>query len=432
MFSFFYNLALACLLLLALPKMLWQCWRTGKYRGTWLARLGFKLPKISRTCTPIVWVHAVSLGETRAILPLLHRLMKEGGFSIVISSTTATGHAEALRSLPEALAHFYLPFDFSWVMRRWMRRIAPKRVILAESDFWYHWLLAAKKEGAKVSLVNGKVSERSARRFQHFPFFTRRLFSHFDHLCVQNEEYRQRWIAMGISPERMTVTGNLKWDVSVPRLSSEERIAWKQSLGIMEGDRVLVIGSTHADEELPLLESLKPLKEAIASLKILWVPRHPERFKEVEALLKEHGWGVGTYSDSRSLEAPIVLVDAMGVLNRCYQVAEVAIVAGSFTAKVGGHNILEPIMFGVPVLFGPQMHSQQELRDLVLKGKAGSEVTFSSVASAVSELMKDPDKHKAISQAGKALLEQMRGATDRTYTQMNSKVGNLAKPTPQI
>lgn len=420
MFSIFYNFVLMLLLLLALPRMLWQYWRYGKYRGTWLIRLGLRLPKLKENSRPIVWVHAVSLGETRAILPLIHRLSKEEAFSIVISSTTSTGHAEALRSIPEAIAHFYLPFDFSWVMRRLMRRIRPKMVLLAESDFWYQWLSAAKKEGAKIILVNGKVSVRSAHRFRRCFFFTRRLFSHFDHLCIQNDCYLQRWISMGIPQEKMTITGNLKWDVSVPKMSPEAMAEWKQSLGIMPEDRVLVIGSSHADEELPLLEALQSLKEEIANLKILWVPRHPERFKEVEAMLKTHGWGMRTYLHPNPPQAPIVLIDVMGMLNHCYQIAEVAIVAGSFTSLVGGHNILEPIMFGVPVLFGPHMHTQQELREVVLRGNAGTEVTLDTVAAAVKKLLQHPIDYQAMSHAGLALQELMKGATDRTLQKINS------------
>src|SRR5579862_10058779 len=188
MFSLIYNLALFLLAIIALPKLLWQCIMHGKYRQSLKGRLGITLPNF----TPIqgkevIWIHAVSMGETRAVIPLDRKIQQAyPNVSIVISTTSETGHAEAKRSMAQADAHFILPIDFSWTIRRLLKHLQPSRLILCESDFWYHLLQKSKEKGVRIDLINGKVSERSCRRFQKFGFFTRKLFTHFDHLCVQS------------------------------------------------------------------------------------------------------------------------------------------------------------------------------------------------------------------------------------------------------
>lgn len=423
MFSFFYDTALLILALIALPKILWQCVVKGKYRKSLGSRLGLKIPTLPND-KKVIWIHAVSMGETRAVIPFF-RLVREKfpDALIVISSTTETGYAEARLSIPEASAHFFLPLDFSWVVRRVMKKIHPDTLVLCESDFWYHLISKAEARGASVLLINGKVSEHSVKRFKLFGSFSRKLFSPFQHLCVQSERFRQRFVAIGIDPKKITVTGNLKFDATPKTLTPAELQAWKEELGIKEKDRVIVIGSSHAPEEEWLLGALDNFSRQIPDLKVLLVPRHPERFAEVATQVKLQGWTVSTYSNRHNKigDERIVLIDSMGLLNTCYQVAEIAIVAGSFIDTVGGHNIFEPILLGVPVLFGPYMHNQLDLEDLVLNSNAGKQVSIEQLPTALSNLLSDPHAYGTLKQSCLKLGKEVQGSALRTYNTLESQ-----------
>jgi 3-deoxy-D-manno-octulosonic-acid transferase len=416
MFSLFYNVALFLLALLALPKLLWQWWVLGKYRESLGERLGLKLPPFLAE-KKVIWIHAVSMGETRAVIPLFKKIKAmhpEAAF--VISSTTETGHAEAKRSMPDATLHIFLPFDFSWIIRRTIARLHPDVLIFVESDFWFHLIEGVKKQGGRVLLVNGKVSERSAKRFCKVPFFTRRLFSKMDHLCVQSPLFLERFAKMGVPAQKMTATGNLKFDAALKHLDPQELQHFRNELGIQPHDRVVVIGSTHAPEEEWLLSALDAVWKQIAQLKVILVPRHPERFGPVAEQIRARGLTLSTYSErsKQTGDERIVLIDAMGLLITCYQLAEVAIVAGSFTDKVGGHNVFEPVLLGIPVLFGPHMHTQNDLVNLVLQGHAGKQVSLSDLPDTLLTWLSNDQERTTYAKNCKKLSLETAGSVDRT------------------
>ncbi len=415
MFSIIYDLGLCLIAILALPKLLWQWLVLGKYRESLSARLGFSLPSFSpKAGQQVIWIHAVSMGETRAVIPLF-RLIREAfpNAAIVLSTTTETGHAEAKRSMPEAEAHFFLPLDFSWVIKRLFNRIRPTTLILCESDFWHHLLSIAKKRNVRVALVNGKISERSCNRFRKFPFLSRRIFSHFDILCVQSDLYRDRFLSMGIPSEKLLTTGNLKFDAPAKKMDASQLKPLRDALRIAPADRVLVIGSTHAKEEDWLLGIISSVWEVIPNLKVLLVPRHPERFNEVFQLIKERGFACSRYTDMT--DEKFVLIDTMGLLNQCYQIADVAIVGGSFVTHVGGHNIFEPVLLNVPVFFGPYMHGQPELKDLILNARAGKELSLEKLPGALIEILQNPQIHSQYVEACKKLAHSVQGSSQRTF-----------------
>lgn len=415
MFSLFYNLCLAILALFALPKLLWQWGVLGKYRESLRARLGFSLPNfIPKKGQQVIWLHAVSMGETRALVPLFHLIRNAcPNAAIVISTTTETGHAEAKRSMPQAQAHFFLPLDFSWIIRRLLNHIRPTTLILCESDFWYHLLKIAKEKQVLITLVNGKISERSCRRFQKVPFFTRRIFGNFDVLCVQSERHRERFLTLGISPEKIHVTGNLKLDASPQKMSIVESQALKERLGIQE--QVLVIGSTHAPEEELILSALQSVWEKLPHLKVLIVPRHPERFTEVANLFQQKKIPFQRFSQEKNHNHRLILIDAMGLLTQCYQIANLAFVGGSFVSHVGGHNIFEPVLYGVPTLFGPHLHSQLDLRELVLNAQAGKETSLDELPQTLLEFLSNPSLRQKHIQACHQLTHSVQGTAARTF-----------------
>jgi 3-deoxy-D-manno-octulosonic-acid transferase len=421
MFKFFYDLALILLALIALPKLIWDWFKLGKYRESLSQRLGITpLPFDLTPFNQVIWIHAVSMGETRAVISLFRLLKKQHPHAaILISSTTETGHAEAKRSMPEAEGHFFLPLDFSWVMKRVMRQIDPDLLILVESDFWYNLVSVAKKAGAQVAVVNGKVSERSAKRFTTFSLFTHRLFSNIDLLCVQSQRFADRFREMGIPASKIGVTGNLKFDAAPQKMSSSEKELFKKELGVSEKDRVIVIGSTHTAEEEMLLSALEPLWEKFPSLKIILVPRHPERFDSVAAFLeKKYSWSRFSQPDQK--KGKVILIDAMGQLNRCFQISEIAIIGGSFVEGIGGHNIFEPVLLHVPVLFGPHMEGQRDLVDLVLSGHAGKQVNLSELATTVSLWLTNHNEWQHIVHACDRLSHQVQGSLQRTFSALTS------------
>jgi len=295
--------------------------------------------------------------------------------------------------------------------------VKPDLVILVEGEFWYNWLRLLKKENARIVLVNGKISAKSANRFSYFGKMKDLLFSLVDFYAVQNIEYKRRFLSLGVMERKIAVTGNLKFDFTSKVLTPDEKRQWMEKLGIKIDDYVLVIGSTHEGEEEGILFAIRKLWDKIPNLKVLLVPRHPERFMQVRSLLEKQSIPFAVYTDqTEKTSAKIILIDAMGILSTCYQIAKIAIVAGSYTPKVGGHNILEPLEFGVPLIFGPHMHSQKELKSMVLDHHAGLQIELADLENVLWNLINDHQTYQALSRAGLDLLKQVKGVSSSTWS----------------
>lgn len=377
-----YDLFLLGYVLVSLPRAL--------RKGASLKRLGFSLPQKEAD----VWIQSVSVGETKAASTLLPHMQ---GLSISASTTTETGFAEAQRSLPGMDEYFLLPIDFSWNMRRLVKRLRPKLLILVENSFWYHLLFYAKKGGASVVLVNGRLSLRSFRRLKQFPFVARALFSRIDFLCVQDEEYRARFLSLGVPEEKIAVTGNIKFDIA-----AQPKRVWN----FPESAFVVTLASTHGDEEKLLIAALRA--QQIPGLKILVAPRHPNRFSEVEKLCN------GKLSQLRGDE-DVILVDAMGILSSCYAQSHVAVVGGSFVQGIGGHDIFEPVRNGAVPFFGPFMENQQQMTHLILGADVGFQGDISAVVCEISRLAADRAALSEKKKRGEALTQKVIGSSLRTW-----------------
>lgn len=415
--SLIYEISLILVGLVALPKFIYELIFKGKYRKSLLKRFGSGFPLIKKGERPLVWIHAVSLGETKAVSALAKKIRSELKNPIIVfSTTTETGYVEACRSIT-ADYHVYLPFDFGWVIKPIMRRTAPDILILCESDFWYNFISSAKKAGAYIALVNGKISTRSLDRFKKIPFFAKPLFNSIDLLCVQSNLYRLRFEALGISPEKIAVTGNMKFDGDYSKLPATQLAAWRRELGIQPEDPVLVVGSSHNPEEALILKVMTQVWQKCPNLKVMIVPRHPERFNEVAGILQKNNINFRRLSQKSTDNSnmPVILIDAMGLLRKCYQLADIAIVAGSYTSKVGGHNILEPSWYGVPVIFGPHMQSQPDLLELVKEYRAGLQVSIDELPDVLVNLLNQPNECKVLGDAGLRLADDVHGATGKTW-----------------
>jgi len=411
MILFLYQLFLALGFLFYLPKLLFR----KKSGPTLKDRFGLIPKEFQKSGSTLIWIHAVSLGETKAIAPLARMLKEHYGSEVqfVVSSGTATGRAEVKKAIPFCDFSLYLPLDFSWIMKPLVSRLKPDLVLISETDLWMNFLTQCKKQGARCFIVNGKLSERSCHRYESVPFWCHRLFSQFDHIGAQSQHYKDRYLRLGIPEERISVTGNLKLDHVHP--PSPDLQEWKESLGFSETDQILVLGSTHDPEERWFLELLDGLWNVMPELKVVLVPRHPERFEVVAELLGECGQPFKRYSCPSDAPFRILLVDAMGVLKKCYQISDVSLVAGSYVDKVGGHNILEPSEYGKPVIFGPCMATQPELLELCLAYEAGLQVPMQDLSETLKSLFNQSERREQLGQNGIRLIQDHRGATQRTF-----------------
>lgn len=411
-FSILYDLILTCITIVSLPRILYQYFRKKKYKKSFFKRFGYQFPEVDKNNKPLIWVHAVSVGETRAIVNLCKELKDE--YTLLISSVTETGHGEALRSLPFANYHVYLPFDFKFVIQPIVEKVRPDVVILSETDLWFHFLQSAKNIQAKILVVNAKISEKSLKRLQKFEFFSKRLFSFVDFFAVQDEIYRKRFLSLKIPESKLFLTGNLKFDQNDLGLDEKLLKLFKDRLGIKHQDKIIVFGSTHDPEESLILDIFEKMCLKYPLLKFILVPRHPERFNIVEKEILKRKIPYDRFSKVETCKERLLLIDQMGMLRDCYQVATIAVVAGSFTEKVGGHNILEPLFYGVPVVFGPFMHSQLELLNLVKTSFAGIQVDQDSLEPVLERLLENPEECRALSEQGLKLISGVNGSTKRT------------------
>lgn len=405
-----YTVALLFYLLIFLPKFLFARLCHGKYKKNFIARLTGKGP--IATSFPVIWFHAVSVGETRALtafIPFVRQAYPDA--FLFVSTVTDTGLAVA-EKIPEANACAHLPIDLPWVATRFVRRLKPDLLVLVEGDYWFHLINKVKQRGGKVIVISGKLSHKSMQRYARTSFFSRPLFDLIDHFCLQNEQYKKRFRFLAIPEEKMTIAGNLKFDLAQSMLSLTEKKSLQHQLGITDLDDLIVVGSTHAKEEKALIDRLHPWLKKYPRLKVLFLPRHPERFAEVAQLLREAPFEHTIVSRETSTTARMILVDRMGILSSCYQLAMFAIVGGSYFPGVGGHDIFEPVKFGIPVLFGPYMHTQKEFVELIIQAQAGDQTNLENLSPMIGHLLAHPKERQKRSEQGKQLAHQMRGTAN--------------------
>jgi 3-deoxy-D-manno-octulosonic-acid transferase len=420
LFFVLYTFFLHLLAFFTFPYFLYQRIKTGKYKNSIKSRLGLNIPKIDKGQKYLIWVHAVSVGETKAIKPLVKLIRKDKPDAIIVfSNITETGHREALEGLREYIDHaLFLPFDLPYIIKPIVHSIKPNLVLITETDFWYHFQSAAKECGADIITVNGKLSEKSLKRYSILPWLTAPIFHSLDFICVQSASYKRRFLELGIPPDHLEVTGNLKLDDIYDELSKTEEIALKNRLGLSNEDKLLVIGSTHDNEEKLILNEIKKVWRRWPNLKVLLVPRHPERFNLVASLLDKQLLPFARWSKDEkfTFDVKIMLVDTMGVLRNLYQISDIALVAGSFTDKVGGHNLLEPSWYSKPVIWGPYIYSQRDFAALINQKEAGLCIDYDDIASTVHKLLSFPEISKEMGKQGKKIFDEAKGATERTWS----------------
>jgi 3-deoxy-D-manno-octulosonic-acid transferase len=419
MILFFYNLALLAALVVGAPWWLFRIAATQKYREGLRERLGMIRPELIRLSRerPVIWVHAVSVGEVLAISRLVKTLDAAlPGYFIVISTTTRTGQALA-RERFGAERVFYCPLDLPWAVRTYLKALQPRLLVLAETEFWPNLLSTCYRRGIPVAVVNARVSDRSWPRYRRLRRHWRPFLSRLSCVLAQSETDAERLKAIGCLPQRVTVSGNLKFDVRI----AEEAEATLQLKALAQGLRFVVAGSTLEGEEAALLEAWPRLLEADPQLAMVLAPRHPERFGAVAALLDKSGVAWVRRSDWRAQmeeiiqplkPGTIVLLDTIGELASVYSLASVAFVGGSLI-PAGGHNPLEPAQFGVPIVMGPHYVNFRAITEDLLAHQAVRIAARGELAAVLIELLQEPSVAQAMGSRARQVFSSQAGATGR-------------------
>jgi 3-deoxy-D-manno-octulosonic-acid transferase len=410
-----YSVLLAAGLILTLPYWLVQMSRHGKYRAGFAERLGRIPPRLRVDLSaPTIWVHAVSVGEVMAISQLIAELRRRlPAYRIVVSTTTDTGQRLARKHLsPEDV--FYCPMDFAFAIRPYLRRLRPQLVVIAETELWPNFFRLAHAHGARLAIVNARISDRSWPGYRRFRFLLKRILRSVDLVLAQTEEDRRRLAQLGAPEARLHTTGNLKFDVpapALPPLVDSLRKAFTES----GATPVLVCGSTVDEEEPLLLRAFENILASYPQAVMILAPRHPERFDEVSRLLER----LGIRFFKRSLWAGeavaggVLLVDTIGELAALYSLADIAFVGGSLVPR-GGHNIIEPAQHGVAIMVGPHTDDFRDIVRLFQGQDALRVVGPAELPLVFMELISNASARAALGQRAAAILRSQTGATVRT------------------
>ena len=411
-----YTLGLALWLLLGTPVWLWQMRRHGKHRAGLRARLG-RVPERLRhhRKAPIFWVHAVSVGEVLAISGLVGQLRAcHPRARVVVSTVTDTGQMLA-RQRFGAENVFYFPLDFAFAIGSYLEALRPPLVVLAETEFWPNFLRLAHASGARVAVVNARISDRSFPGYRRVRRWLGRVLQNVDLLLAQTEQDRERLLAIGAPAERVRVAGNLKFDVPAPEPPPIVQ-QLRSALELAEASPVIVAGSTVEGEEPLLLRAFETVLTRHPRAVMILAPRHPERFHHVAAMISGlciRFWRRSEWQPSRSIAGRVFLLDSIGELASLYALATVAFVGGSLVER-GGHNILEAAQYGVPVLVGPHTENFRDIVNLFRDAGAVRVVGPAELPLVLTELVENEAERKAMGQRALETLQAHRGATERT------------------
>jgi 3-deoxy-D-manno-octulosonic-acid transferase len=412
-----YTVLIVLFFLVVSPYFVYQALRYRKYVGNLPQRLGFLPRSFNFDGDASIWIHAVSVGEVLTARALLSELRdRYPKLRIFLSTTTMTGQQVARSNLQYVDEVFYFPFDIGPIVNRTMRLVKPRLFIMMETEIWPNLLRACRQAGVRTVLVNGRISSRSYPRYRLARPFFRRVLADVDRFCMQSEESARRIVEIGADRERVSVTGSLKFDsLEMPGAPAPDRGRNRVLRYFRVGpDRlVLIAASTLRGEEEPVLEAFQRVRANWGTALLVIAPRKPERFDEVERLARRAGWRVARRTELPVDAEPrvdVVILDTIGELAQLYQVATAVFVGGSLV-DAGGHNILEPAVFGKPIVFGPHMHNFAEIARTFIDNRGAIQVqTPAELEACIVELMSDPVRRASVGAAARALVEANRGA----------------------
>jgi 3-deoxy-D-manno-octulosonic-acid transferase len=412
MARFIYTLAAVALLPWAALHLLWRARKQPEYLRHWAERFGFfgAADGIDPT-RPTLWLHAVSVGETRAAQPLLAALRERfPGHRILLTHMTPTGRATSEALFGDSVERIYLPYDTPWALRAVLRHYRPQFGLIMETELWPNLIAACREAGVPLSLVNARLSERSARRYAKFPALTREALQGLAAVGAQTAADAARLEALGAM--RVTVTGNVKFDIAAP----SQQLELGRELRARCGDRpVWLAASTREGEEALILDARKKVGADDTALLVI-VPRHPQRFDEVARIVAGHGFALQRRSDNTAVAATtsVLLGDSMGEMFAYYAAADAAFIGGSLL-DYGSQNLIEAAACGTPILIGPSTRNFAEAaREAVACGAARAIRDADDLIAQVAAILSDEPSRRRMAEAGRAFAARHRGATART------------------
>lgn len=436
---FIYSLLLALGFVVLLPRFLFDAFNHGKYVAGFRERLGLLTPQRTDG-RPVIWIHCVSVGETLAARPLVQGLkQKFPEYSVAISTTTLTGQNIAREIFKKDVARvFYFPFDWRWIVRRTLTAINPAAVLIMETELWPGFLRECQSRRIPVAVVNGRLSEKSFRRYRLIAGFMSRVLSSLSGAFVQTDADGKRLVALGMDRGKLLVTGNMKFDANSPSSVDEKLTAeFHERFRFDETSPLIAAASTHAPEEQIMLDALKRVASSSARMpRLLIAPRHPERFDTVANQIKNSGfrWTRRT-ADANPDDGlcQVILLDSIGELAAVYSLASLVFVGGSI-AKTGGHNILEPAAVGAAVITGANTFNFKQIVEIFVEANAVIQLPLLTEADAAVELanvikrlLAHPEEAAELGRRAVNLVKENRGATDRTLDGLTRILSGAAR-----
>lgn len=427
-----YRLLLNLAIPFGLLGLLFRGFRNPKYWQRIPERFGFMPEQLKKAAPYDLWIHAVSVGEARAAAPLVKQILQEHPeHKILLTTTTPTGSDMVKLMLADQVAHCYFPYDLGWAMQRFAGSVQARVALVMETEIWPNMIAAVKAQGSKLVYTNVRLSERSYAGYARFPTVVKPTLAQIDHFAVQGKLDRKHLQLLGVPEHKISETGSIKFDVTMPPSLKESAEVLRRQLG---QDRLIwIAGSTRDGEEGHILSVYKHLKNRFPSLLLLLVPRHPERFDYVARKIGRRGLHCVRRSDGPAelgAEVDVYLGDTMGELSLMYACSDVAFVGGSLE-PFGGQNILEPSALGVPVLFGPHMFNFPDISRWTVKEGAGKMVqNTSELEQVLAELLTNPTLRDDMGSKGLALIEAHRGALIKNYQMLEELAAQTGPASP--
>ncbi|MGB5261161.1 MAG: lipid IV(A) 3-deoxy-D-manno-octulosonic acid transferase [Gammaproteobacteria bacterium] len=405
-----YTFLLYLLAPFVLLRLAWRGLRAPDYLRRWPERFGFIEPPLGEY---VVWIHAVSVGEIRAAEPVIRALLdRYPAYSILVTTVTPTGSAHVTSMFGDDIAHIYAPYDLPGAVARFYDRVKPRLAIVMETELWPNLFHCCHRHDIPLLLVNARLSESSERGYRHIRQLVAQTLANVSWIAAQSEHDAQRFVRLGADPDRVIVSGNLKFVQRMPPSLIERAQVLRRDWGVERP--VLVAASTHEGEDALLLDAFREVRRELADCLLVLVPRHPERFDSVADLCRKRGHSVVMRSERKpcSADTDVFVGDSMGELPQFYAAADVAFVGGSLVHH-GGHNLLEPAALGIPILTGPHTFNFTEICSLLVAAGACEQVDSpADLSKAVIRLLRDANLRHEIGKRGLRVVEKNRGALE--------------------
>lgn len=403
-----YTFLLYLLAPLVLLRLAWRGLRAPDYWRRWPERFGFIAPPLGKQ---VIWLHAVSVGEVQAAVPLVRVLLeRHPEYSLLVTTVTPTGSARVTALFGEVLAHVYAPYDLPGAVARFLDRVQPQLAIVMETELWPNLFHHCRQRTVPLLLVNARLSARSVAGYQRVQGLAAETLAAVTEIVAQSEADARRFESLGANPACITVTGNLKFEQRIPPSLLERAEVLRRDWGVSRP--VWIAASTHEGEDELLLDVFHRLRRQFSHCLLVLVPRHPERFEAVAALCRGRGYNTVLRSDRSpcSADTGVYVADTMGDLPLLYAASDVAFVGGSLVAH-GGHNLLEPAALGIPVVTGPHVFNFLEICELLVTAGAAVKVADSDeLLQTVNRWLGDANERHRIGQLGRQVVDKNRGA----------------------